>query len=262
MGHRRGPSVITAATAGKLLPLVEDGIYRLDGNSRMASKVQAWTNPVYDVTASQTTAAPGDATITVQPQRETDLTEEMFPSGKGMLRRMSYQFGGVMVLIVAHIMVTVYTDPIYLKSPLTQVIVYSAQGGLLLAIIGGFFVLTSQTLYIRLGRYDLYLREFAVIYILFVIEALLYIAMKAYATVLLYRRMSYLALWGAPGYTPLWVVQRVMLMLFWVAALYSSLGVFDVRYFDPELLFGQQLKARERRRGGLRVAAAATGGSG
>ncbi len=59
----------------------------------------------------------------------------------------------------------------------------SGQGGLLIAIIMAFFVLTSQTLYITLGRYDLYLREFAAIYLLFLVELLLYIGSKAYATV-------------------------------------------------------------------------------
>ncbi|GIL92765.1 hypothetical protein Vretimale_11737 [Volvox reticuliferus] len=254
MGHRRGPSVVTASGGGNVFPLMEDAVYRLNGSDRMGKKLQAWTNPVYDATANQPLGAPGDATIIVQPPSGMDLTEEMFPSGKSMLRRMIYQFGAVLALIVAHIILIAYTDPIYIKSPLTQVIVYSGQGGLLLAIIGGFFVLTSQTLYIRLGRYDLYLREFAAIYIMFLLEAVLYIAMKGYATVLLYRRMSYLALWDAPGYTPLWVIQRVVLMMFWVAALYSSLAVFDVRYFDPELLFGQQQKARQRQHGGLEAA--------
>ncbi|GIL92766.1 hypothetical protein Vretifemale_20259 [Volvox reticuliferus] len=182
MGHRRGPSVVTASGGGNVFPLMEDAVYRLNGSDRMGKKLQAWTNPVYDATANQPLGAPGDATIIVQPPSGMDLTEEMFPSGKSMLRRMIYQFGAVLALIVAHIILIAYTDPIYIKSPLTQVIVYSGQGGLLLAIIGGFFVLTSQTLYIRLGRYDLYLREFAAIYIMFLLEAVLYIAMKGYAT--------------------------------------------------------------------------------
>lgn len=57
-----------------------------------------------------------------------------------------------------------------------------------------------------------------------------------------YRRISYLALWDAPGYTALWVVQRVALLGFWCAALYNSLAVFDVRYFDPDLLMSRQKK--------------------
>ncbi|GLC36764.1 hypothetical protein PLESTM_000499400 [Pleodorina starrii] len=252
MGHRRGPSVVTAAAAGKLVPMVEDALYQLNGTGRLG-KVQAWTNPTYDTTASQPGAA-GDTAITVRPPAELDLIDEMFPDGRSMLRRMSYQFWGVLVLTVAHILVIAYTDPIFLKSPQTQVIVYSGQGGLLLAIIGGFFVLTSQTLYIRLGGYDLYLREFGALYAMFLLEALLYLAMKIYATVLLYRRMSYLALWDAPGYTPLWVTQRVVLVLFWAAAIYSALAVFNVRYFDPDLPFGQPQKARARRQG-LRQAA-------
>ena len=52
-----------------------------------------------------------------------------------------------------------------------------------MAIIMAFFVLTSQTLYIQLGRYDLYLREFWFLYSLFVLDLALYIAIKAYATV-------------------------------------------------------------------------------
>ncbi len=59
----------------------------------------------------------------------------------------------------------------------------SVQVGLLLAILMAFFVLTSQTLYISLGRYDLYLKEFAPLYGLFLVELALYVALKVYATV-------------------------------------------------------------------------------
>ncbi len=65
--------------------------------------------------------------------------------------------------------------------------------------------------------------------------------------VLLYRRMSHLALWDAPGFTPLWAVQRVVLLLFWVAAVASSVAVFDVRYFDPEHLVERVQEGRSAR---------------
>jgi hypothetical protein len=48
----------------------------------------------------------------------------MLPNPRAVLRRMRMQFWAVVVLIVAHAFVIGYTDPLYTRSPLTQVIVY------------------------------------------------------------------------------------------------------------------------------------------
>lgn len=48
----------------------------------------------------------------------------MFPDSKKLFRRMRYQFWAVVVLIVAHILVMAYTDPLFTSTPLTQVIVF------------------------------------------------------------------------------------------------------------------------------------------
>ncbi|KXZ44457.1 hypothetical protein GPECTOR_67g297 [Gonium pectorale] len=227
---------------------MEKTIFKLATRGKHSTRVQAWTNPTYD-TPEKKLGSAGDAAITVQPSGGTDLIDEMFPSATSLMRRLQYQFWAVIVLIVAHVMVTGYTDPLYTRAPLTQVIVYSGQVGLLLAIVMGFFLLTSQTLYIQLGRYDLYLREFAPIYGLFLAELALYVVVKVYATVALLRRVSYLAMWSLPAYTALWTIQRVLLLLFWVAAAHSATSVFNVRFFDPELLLGLHQQAKDQQRG-------------
>lgn len=56
----------------------------------------------------------------------------------------------------------------------------SVQIGLLVAIAVGFFVLTSQTLFVQLGRYDKYLKTFRLFYLAFVVELLLMVGSKAY----------------------------------------------------------------------------------
>ncbi|KAG2423582.1 hypothetical protein HXX76_015221 [Chlamydomonas incerta] len=234
----------------KMPTLMQNTTFNLASAGKHSSKVHAWTNPTFEDKSGASPGKPGnDAQITVMPSGEAELTEVMFPSYKKMLRRMSYQALALYGLIVGHVMLTAYTDPMYTRSPLTQVIVYTAQIGLLVAIIMAFFVLTSQTLYIQLGRYDLYLREFAALYSLFVLDLLLYIAIKVYATVLLYQRVNHLALWYAPGYTALWTVQRLVLLLFWAAAAFACYSVFDPRYFDPEHLVGLERQEEEEARG-------------
>jgi hypothetical protein len=54
-------------------------------------------------------------------------------------------------------------------------------------------------------------------------------AAPARLQVLLVLRVNHLALWDYPGYTPLWVVQRVVLLLFWICAAFSSTTVFGAR---------------------------------
>lgn len=52
--------------------------------------------------------------------------------------------------------------------------------------------------------------------------------------VLVFRRYPYLGLWSNEGYLALWVIQRIVLLLFWVFAAFSASSVFNYRYFDPE----------------------------
>lgn len=87
---------------------------------------------------------------------------------------------------------------------------------------------------------------------------------------LLYQYVNHLALWLEPGYRAVWIVQRITLLLFWVAASYSALNVFDARLFDPEVLVGlvegRDRTAGERQQsdggGGGEAAAAGRGGGG
>ncbi|GFR51697.1 hypothetical protein Agub_g14141, partial [Astrephomene gubernaculifera] len=232
-------------------------MFRLTSSGKHSAKVRAYDNPAYDAPTSKP-GEPGDAAITVQPAVDADLTEVVFPSSRNMLRRMTYQLWAVYLLIVAHAMVTAYTDPIYMQSPLTQVIVYGSQGGLLIAIIMAFFVLTSQTLLIQLGRYDLYLREFAALYGVFALALALCIAIKVYSAVLILRRVSYLAMWDMPAYTALWAVHRVVLLLFWVAAALSATAVFNTRYFDPDMLLRRDRQAAGSGQQGAAAGMAAT----
>ncbi len=54
------------------------------------------------------------------------------------------------------------------------------QVGMLIMIMLAFFVLTSQTIYVHFGRYDLYLREYAMLFFLFIAELALMLAAKIY----------------------------------------------------------------------------------
>ena len=56
----------------------------------------------------------------------------------------------------------------------------SLQVIMLVLIILSFFVLTSQTLYVRLSKYDRYLREFRLLAITSLAELLLMLAAKGY----------------------------------------------------------------------------------
>lgn len=47
-------------------------------------------------------------------------------------------------------------------------------------IMLSFFVLSSQTIFIRFGRWDLYIREYAILFTAFFIELVLFIATKVY----------------------------------------------------------------------------------
>lgn len=194
------------------------------------------------------------------------------------------------------------------------------QLGLLVAIGMAFFVLTSHTLLIQLGRYDLYVREFGWVWGSWLVELALLIALKAYQVVseqracarahrivqpqsymrgsravlchahrptvrdgcegkvegqphlpqsercctaggvgqctslicgcpppalrraaplpglpqvLVFQRAPYLGLWEMPAYYALWVVQRIMLLAFWLFAAYGVMSAFDIKFFDP-----------------------------
>ncbi|KAG2489267.1 hypothetical protein HYH03_012287 [Edaphochlamys debaryana] len=222
------------------VPTVLDTLFRL-ATDRPHTTKKAWDNPMYEpVRQVQLHKA-----ITVKPE-SGDLIDVMFPNPQTLQRRMRYGLAAVILLVVAHAFVLAYTDPIYIQAPLTQVIVYCFQVGILLAIAMAFFVLTASTLYVQLGRYDLYLREFAFFYGLFVLELAVYVAVRIYSAVLVYRRISYLDLWDAPGYTPLWMVNRAVLLLYWVAAVASSIAAFNPKYFDPLHLVGLDKAAKER----------------
>ena len=57
------------------------------------------------------------------------------------------------------------------------------QLGMLVAIVMGFFILTSSMLYVKLGRYDKYFKEFVVFYLAAAIEFILMAAAFAYKLV-------------------------------------------------------------------------------
>lgn len=54
--------------------------------------------------------------------------------------------------------------------------------------------------------------------------------------VLFTQRTSYLEFFYLDAFYPLWVVQRLSLVAFWVVAAYCSTLIFDSAAYDPEYL--------------------------
>lgn len=58
--------------------------------------------------------------------------------------------------------------------------------------------------------------------------------------VLFYQDVPPLALWNVSAYKGLWIAERVVLMAFWITAVYSGTQVFRERSYDPDYLLGYQ----------------------
>lgn len=56
----------------------------------------------------------------------------------------------------------------------------SVQVGFLVGVMMGFFLLTSNSLFIKLSRYDFYFSEFRVLYTTFAVELALMLTVKIY----------------------------------------------------------------------------------
>lgn len=54
--------------------------------------------------------------------------------------------------------------------------------------------------------------------------------------VLVLQHESHIGMWRFKGYYPLWAVQRVFLVIFWITACFSSLMAFDYRLYDPDFV--------------------------
>lgn len=140
-------------------------------------------------------------------------------------------------VIIAQALVYGYTDPLNTDSNVVLFLMFSLQLFLLMAIVLGFFLLTSRTVYIQLGIYNKYLIEFKWFYITFLIAAGFFGGVQGYKLVLASQNTPQMAIWKAPVYYPIWVVQRVVLLGFDCIAAYYSMRVLQDKYYDPEALF-------------------------
>lgn len=58
----------------------------------------------------------------------------------------------------------------------------------------------------------------------------------SWSQILIYGWASHLGLWQAPGYYPLWIIQRITLLAFWISTVFAAMLVFQPHYYDPEWL--------------------------
>ncbi|MEW5307267.1 MAG: hypothetical protein WDW38_002490 [Sanguina aurantia] len=148
-------------------------------------------------------------------------------------------------LVVAHVMLTGYIDPLDASNNLIQLILYFVQVGFLIGVMMAFFLLTSNSLFIKLSRYDFYFSEFRVLYAAFAVELALMLTVKIYQGVQLYSRGSYLDPWLDPAFNVLWVLQRIMLLLFWVITITNADLAFEPRLYDVNYIAGLAHPAEE-----------------
>ncbi|GFH20486.1 uncharacterized protein HaLaN_17616 [Haematococcus lacustris] len=133
---------------------------------------------------------------------------------KQLLSRMKWGFWCFIALLVAHVLITAYLDPSSYSSQILLILMASTQVAIHVILILAFFVLSSQTLMVKLGRYDRYLQAFRLMYGTWLIELLLLAASKAFYLV--------------------WAIQRTGLCLFWAVAVYSAFLAFDPKWYDPD----------------------------
>ncbi|KAJ9535020.1 hypothetical protein QJQ45_029686 [Haematococcus lacustris] len=148
---------------------------------------------------------------------------------------MKWGFWCFIALLVAHVLITAYLDPSSYSSQILLILMASTQVAIHVILILAFFVLSSQTLMVKLGRYDRYLQAFRLMYGTWLIELLLLAASKAfYLQVLVLQDTSHVSAWRVPGYLVVWAIQRTGLCLFWAVAVYSAFLAFDPKWYDPD----------------------------
>lgn len=63
---------------------------------------------------------------------------------------------------------------------------------------------------------------------------------------LVFQRAPYLGLWENPGYYALWVIQRIVLLGFWLFTSYGVIGAFSTQQFDPWAIVKGDLVVKPR----------------
>lgn len=66
---------------------------------------------------------------------------------------------------------------------------------------------------------------------------------SAHLQVILYDNANRISIWtdrDEGNYLPLWIVQRLFLILFWVVAAYSATLAFNTQFYDPEYFLDEQ----------------------
>ncbi|GAX83454.1 hypothetical protein CEUSTIGMA_g10879.t1 [Chlamydomonas eustigma] len=155
---------------------------------------------------------------------------------KSLSLRLTWQYWIIHLLVLINIIVVGYTDPLDNPSITVQVIVYGVQLGLMIAIIVAFFIATSQTVFIRFGRYDKYLYEYKYYYLSLLVEFLLVLGAKVYFVVLWTQYTSPLELWSMSVYSALWIAQRSVLLLYLMTATYAANQIFNADVYDTNYM--------------------------
>lgn len=81
-----------------------------------------------------------------------------------------------------------------------------------------------------------YLGEFKWLLLTFLLALAFFLAARIYDLLLTEDNVGHYALWEARGYTAVWVMHRITLVLFYMVAAASALQVVSARFFSIEAL--------------------------
>ncbi|KAF8072586.1 RNA methyltransferase [Scenedesmus sp. PABB004] len=159
---------------------------------------------------------------------QTDLERPPLPVGPGGVSRAAVaQVAVVYASLVAHILVTAFTDPLQTTEALTHILLLGLQLFLLLSIVLAFFLLsTSLSPWVKLGMWDRYLRQHAALYALAALALALVGGVGALRLALVWRQVPYLDYWRQPGFAAVWYAQRACLLLLHCRAAHATATAF------------------------------------
>eukprot|EP00798_Chlamydomonas_sp_ICE-L_P003713 gene3713-13781_t len=207
----------------------------MQNNAPTSARVYAYAydNPIFeDVEKNVGKKEFFKKTKEVDTAEQEALMQIFYPDTKHLLKWLVIKFAIVMFLVLANVLLIAYTDPFTsTNSNVTgQALIIAAQIALVIALMIAFFILTNRSLLVELGQYDQYFERYWWFYTTWLAEFGLLLGVRVYYIVNLAWWQSQLGFFDLPGYTILWVIHRVVLLIFWIVTVYGSTTVFN-----PEL---------------------------
>eukprot|EP01026_Neomeris_dumetosa_P065332 TRINITY_DN62695_c0_g1_i7.p3 TRINITY_DN62695_c0_g1~~TRINITY_DN62695_c0_g1_i7.p3 ORF type:complete len:133 (-),score=3.34 TRINITY_DN62695_c0_g1_i7:217-615(-) len=105
----------------------------------------------------------------------------------------------------------------------------------LLIILIIFFLFTANLTYVRLGLYDLYFKEFRTFLVSSALIFIITLGAKLHYMVLLYSyEVTQTALWEQRGFYEIFVIQRVLMIVYLCVLMYSSRVALKTKLYTEE----------------------------